>query len=291
MKTTPSPPMDKRLTPARGDVAAASLKGAVEADRFVDGTLMQVSAPVAPIRRTPAEDGPQETQALYGETFTVYDEADGWCWGQSGFDNYVGYVASEALSAPVDAASHRVTALRTYLYPEPDLKSAPLALISMNAKLAIADPAPTEKFWRTARGGYVYRGHVSPMGEVAPDFVAVAEMFLGAPYFWGGRESLGLDCSALVQNALERAGVRCLRDTDMQVASLGETAPGAWPDVILQRGDLIFWKGHVAIMLDGERMIHANATHMEVSIDDARAFAARISDTDGPVTRVARLSS
>lgn len=279
--------MDRRLTPARGDVAAARLKGLVEADRFVDGTPMQVTASVAPIRRTPADDGPQETQALYGETFTVYDEQDCWCWGQAAFDDYVGYIDAAALAAPVDPVTHRVSALRAYLFSEADLKSAPLALVSMNAKLAIGGET-RGRFLKTSRGGWVYRGHVRPLAERSADFVAVAERFLGAPYFWGGRESLGLDCSALVQNALEMAGVPCPRDTDMQVAALGESVAGDWPDIALQRGDLIFWKGHVAIMIDADRMIHANATHMEVSIDDARAFAARIIETGGPVTRVAR---
>jgi len=283
--------MDKRLTPARPDVAAARLKGVVEAERFADGAPMQVTASVAPLRRAPAYDAPQETQSLYGEIFNVYDEADGWCWGQAAFDDYVGYIAAECLSAPVDAPTHRVTALRTYLYPEPDMKSAPLGLLSMNAKLALGDASSSEKFLKTSRGGYVYRGHVAPLAERVSDFAAVAEAFLGAPYFWGGRESLGLDCSALVQNALERAGVRCPRDTDMQEAALGETAAGAWPDIALRRGDLVFWKGHVAIMIDADRMVHANATHMAVTIDDARDFAARIETNDGPPTRVARLQA
>ncbi|MEO1310257.1 MAG: NlpC/P60 family protein [Pseudomonadota bacterium] len=283
--------MDRRLTPARGDIAAAHLKGVVEAERYVDGTPMQISASVAPIRRTPADDGLQETQTLYGETFVVYDERDGWCWGQAAFDDYVGYVAAEALSHPVDPVTHRVSALRTYLYSEPDLKSAPFSLISMNAKLAVGDADASGKYLKTARGGWVHAGHVRPIGEREDDFVAVAERFLGAPYFWGGRESLGLDCSALVQNALEAAGVRAPRDTDMQISALGETVVGDWPDIALKRGDLVFWNGHVAIMTDGVRMIHANATHMCVSIDDARAFSERIREKEGPVTRVARLSA
>ncbi|MEM9988959.1 MAG: SH3 domain-containing protein, partial [Pseudomonadota bacterium] len=235
---------DPRLTPARGDVAADFLKDQVDADRYDPGMAYQVSSSVLPLRRTPAPDGPQETQVLFGEIFTVYDEKDGWGWGQADFDNYVGYVDMAGLSAPVDAVTHRVTALRSYRFSAPNLKSAPLGLISMNAKLAIAEEEGD--YVRETRGGWLWRGHVAPMAERAADPVGVATKFLGAPYFWGGRESLGLDCSSLLQNAFEAAGQIIPRDTDLQEAYFSkereilwegpsEKKGGGWRDLTLAR--------------------------------------------------------
>ncbi|MBY0448802.1 MAG: C40 family peptidase, partial [Hyphomonadaceae bacterium] len=246
--------MDKRTTPARPDLAARHLEGLVQAERFVEGVDYQCSAGVAPIRRAPAGDAMQEDQLLFGEVFTVYEERQGWGWGQSGRDQYVGYVAMEALSAPLLAPTHRIRALRTYCFSQPDLKSAPLFLLSMNAKVTAQEQR--DRYIKIARAGWVFEGHLAALHEHAPDWVAEAERFLGAPYFWGGRESLGLDCSGLVQSALEAAGVLAPRDADMQEA-LGEALPLRLEE--LRRGDLVFWKGHVGIMLDGERLLHANA--------------------------------
>ncbi len=275
---------DKRVTPARADVAARRLEGQVTAERFVDPVPMQVSAAVASMRRSPAHDGPQETQLLFGESIDIYDEADGWGWGQASLDGYVGYVDMDALSAPILAPTHRVTALRTYMFSKPDIKSAPLRLISMNAKLTVVEAA--ERFVKVARGGYVFRDHAASLGSIAADPAGVAEQFLGAPYFWGGRESLGLDCSALIQNALERCGVPCPRDADMQEAALGapvDISKG------LKRGDLVFWKGHVGIMCNETEFLHANATYMCVTRNNLKEFAAQVEAEAGPITSARRL--
>jgi len=279
-------PFDPRLTPARGDIAAAHLKGEIEAERYVEAAPMQVSASVAPLWRAPAADAPQETQALFGEVIDVYDERDGFGWGQAREDGYVGWVDMEALSSPPVAPTHRVSALRTYVFSEPDIKSAPLRLLSMNAKVAVE--AEEGRFARLFRGGWAVTHHLALTDAKAEDFVAVAETFLHAPYFWGGKESLGLDCSALVQNALERCGTPCPRDTDMQEAALGTALDAPFETAELRRGDLVFWKGHVGIMVDGTRMIHANATHMAVTVNDVRDFAKRVEASTGPVTSVRR---
>ena len=293
---------DKRVTPARGDVAADYLEGRVRADAYVRGTPHQVTAPVLPIRRTPEPDGAQETQALFGEVFTVYDEGPsedggGWAWGQAGIDGYVGYVETDGLSAPVDVPTHRVRALRSYRYPEPDLKAAPLGLVSMNAKLAVTGESEDGKWLREARGAWVFGGHTLRMGDVAADPVAVMEAFLGAPYFWGGRESLGLDCSGLIQNGYELAGIVPPRDADMQelwfcAPERGETlwaGEGDRQGVVLRRGDLVYWRGHTGVMVDETRMLHANATSMAVTRDDLGAFAEHLlAKEDSPVTRLVR---
>ncbi len=279
---------DPRRTPARGDVAAAHLEGLVTAERYVQGQAYQVSAGVAPLRRRPAPDAMQETQLLFGETFTLYDEADGWGWGQADLDSYVGYVDMEALSAPPVEPTHKIAALRTYVFSEPDLKSAPLALLSLNARLTARETKG--RFARIARWeGWVFEGHLRPLDARAPDWVAVAEGFLGAPYLWGGRESLGLDCSGLIQSALGAAAIPAPRDTDMQERELGRPVAAAEDLSGLQRGDLVFWAGHVGVMLDATRLLHANAHHMATAIEPLREAAARLHPLVGPIRAVKRL--
>jgi len=276
---------DPRRTPARPDLAAAHLAGVVEAPRFAEGLAHQVSASVAPLRDAPTPDAEQATQLLFGQTFTVYDIADGRAWGQSLIDGYVGYVDIEALSAPVVAATHSVTALRTYVFSRPSIKSAPLRLISLNARVAAEDFEG--RFARIARGGFVIAAHIAPVGSVCKDWVATAEQFLHAPYLWGGSESLGVDCSGLVQNALHAAGIACPRDSDMQADELG--APIAVDLDALQRGDIVCWRGHIGIMLDGARLLHANAHHMATAIEPLRTAVARIEPIAGPIRQIRRL--
>jgi len=276
---------DPRLTPARADVAAAHLKGKVQAERFVEGVEHQAIVGAAAVRKTPAPDGRLETQLLFGETFIVFDRAHGFAWGQSGHDQYVGYIAERDLAAPAVEPTHRVTALRTFAFAGPDLKTEPLLTLSLNCKVRIE--AQEGRYARVAYGGWVFEGHLGPMGAKDPDWVATAERFVGAPYLWGGKESLGTDCSGLIQSALEAAGVRAPRDTDMQEQALGKPAPLDLS--ALQRGDLIFWKGHVGVMLDGARLLHANAHHMQTAIEPIKEAAARIEAAAGPITSIKRL--
>lgn len=267
------------------------------ANHSVLGTPMQVAASMAPLRRAPSAGAPLETQVLFGEIFIVYEERGGWAWGQTEYDGYVGFMDCAALALPQEEATHRVRVLRTYRYAEPDLKSRPLGLLSMNAKLRV-EMAPVGRFVREGRGGWLFANHLMPTLSRVADYVAVAEMFLRSPYLWGGRESLGLDCSALLQNAMEMAGQKIPRDSGPQekwfkesrAKVLFDRAGGThdWEILNLQRGDLIFWKGHVAMMVDGQQMIHANATHMCVSIDEARAFAGKVASETGYVKVVLR---
>jgi cell wall-associated NlpC family hydrolase len=277
---------DPRLLPARGDIAAAHLKGLVEAERFVEGETKQVIAAAATLRRTLAPDARLETQLLYGEAFHVYEEKDGFAWGQAAMDSCVGYVSEKLLTAPVIKPTHRVSVLRTILFSAPDIKSAPLAFLSLNAKPAIAEEKG--RFARNARGGWLIAAHLDPINAKRIDYVAAAELFLGAPYLWGGKDSLGLDCSGLIQSALERAGIAAPRDADMQEEALGVAMPFGPELNGLRRGDLVFWNGHAGIMLDGERLIHANAFHMQVAIEPLRTAAARIEKSAGPITSIRR---
>ncbi len=276
-------PFDPRLTPARPEVAALALKGQVEADRFDEGTRKQVIEGVIPLRNAPRGDAPLDTEALYGETLTVYDVEEGWAFVQLERDGYCGYAPVAALFEPGPEPTHEVRALRTFLYPLPSIKAPPIALMSMLSPLTIVGEEGA--FLRTERGHYVIARHVGRLDQPLADPVAVAERFIGTPYLWGGRSSLGLDCSGLVQTALRACGLPASRDTDMQ-ASLGE--PVALESA--RRGDLVFWKGHVGMVGDDGTLIHANGFHMEVVKEPLAEAIARIAaNSFGAVTVVRRL--
>jgi cell wall-associated NlpC family hydrolase len=274
---------DKRLHAYRADLADDALRGRVDAARYVTGERRQVAVPVLPVRREPRFDATLDTEALLGETVTVFDETEGWAWVQLARDSYVGYMPSDGLSRNIVAPTHRVAMLRTYVYLEPDGKAPALALLSLNAR--VTAEAEEGKFLALAGGGFVPVRHLVAEGEAAPDHVAVAQSFLGAPYLWGGRTSLGLDCSGLVQLAAEAAGHLCPRDADMQAAELGEPVD----PVTLSRGDLVFWEGHVGIMTSGEHLLHANAHHMAVEREPLALARERIRAAGYEVTCVRRL--
>lgn len=279
--------LDRRVNAFRDDLAAAHLRGEVDAKAFVDGDDFQVMTAATGLLRHPAYDAPMDTELLMGETFHVFSNESGWSWGQSAADDYVGYIISDDLQPLSKPVTHRVSALRTFVYPEPDTKSRPAQGISMNAKVTIR--AAADRFSEIEGGGYVVTAHLAPLNAHVSDFVDVAESFLGTPYLWGGRSSVGLDCSALVQMSLERAGVACLRDTDMQEATLGRSVEMSADLSGLARGDLVYWKGHVGIMRDEATLLHANATHMAVASEPLSLAIDRIAKTDGPVTSVRRL--
>jgi hypothetical protein len=279
---------DPRITPARPDLAAKDLAGVVEAQRFVEGKAYEVGAAQAPVRAAPSHQAGLLTEALKGERVTIYDtDADGWAWGQLAGDGYVGFMPAGALGTPGPAPTHKVTALRTLVFPGPSIKLPPTEALSLGCRLAVA--RIEEPFAITADGGHVPLLHLASPETMETDFVAVAERFLGTPYLWGGKTSLGLDCSGLVQVALTACGIACPRDTDMQERAVGGALAWSGDPAQLRRGDLVFWKGHMAIVHDEATLVHANAFRMAVTFEPTAAAIARIRLEAGEVTSVRRL--
>ena len=278
---------DPRLTPARGDLAAKYLEGKVKAARFVEGAEFEVTEAIAPLRRAPSSDAEQWTQALRGERVTVYDRnAEGFAWGQLIGDGYVGWLPDAALAKPMAAPTHKVIALRTLAFPGPSIKLPPSDALPLGAQVTVA--REDGAFAVTREGQYMPRRHLGPLDANAADFVTVAERFVGTPYLWGGKSSLGIDCSGLVQVSLNAAGTGCPRDSDMQCDGLGRKLDVAEAKH-LQRGDLIFWKGHVAIARDAETIVHANAHHMATVIENTKEAIARIKAAGSDVIAIKRL--
>ena len=271
--------LDPRLNATRSDLADERLRGRVSATRYVAGVAGQIVRGLVALRRRPGHGEPLDTEVIFGETVTVFDTAGGFSWVQLDRDGYVGYVPADVVSREIVAPTHRVSALATFVYPTPDIKAPPLMQLPMGARVAIA--AMDDRFGQLSSGGHLVLRHVTEEGRNARDYVDVAERFIGTPYLWGGRTRYGLDCSGLVQTALDAAGISAPRDTDMQQSAIGS-------DVLipadldgLHRGDLVFWSGHVGLMTDSIMLLHANAHHMAVAVEPLTFAAERIAKAGG----------
>lgn len=277
---------DKRLTPARPDLAASNLRGKVEAARFVDGIAMRVIDVSAPLRSAPTPEASLDTEALHGEGVIVYEETEeGWSWCQLARDGYVGWLPSNALAKESAKPTHRIRALRTFVFPKPDIKSPPIASLSFGSEVAMK--REESSFIVSEGGGFIPKQHVAAIDFRERDPVEVARRFLGTPYLWGGKTSVGLDCSGLVQLALQSVGHECPRDSDMQ-QKIGNPVTFSGDEKALACGDLIFWKGHVGFYAGDGKLLHANAFHMAVAEEPLVDAIKRISATGSEVLEVRR---
>ena len=263
---------DPRTTPTRNGVEVPGLQG----------VNYSVARGRAALRHAPSQDAVQDNELLYGETITVFESKDGWAWCQSTADRYVGYVHTITYREPI-LPDHRVIALSTPLLTGPDIKRASRDMLPFNAQVKVLERAGG--YARIAPDGFVFEGHLAALDFKAPDWVATAERFVGTPYVWGGKTHAGMDCSGLLQTALAGSGIAAPRDTDMQEAMLGTDCSTS----ARRRGDIVFWPGHVGIMLDGERLLHANSFHMQVEIEALAHASERIVPVAGKLTSVKRI--
>ena len=235
---------------------------------------VQVRAGATAVREAPLPDARLATEALFGEILDVYEEQHGFALVQCRRDRYVGWVALAGLAERLLAPTHRIARPHTHAYAAPDLKSPPQIVLNLGAQVSVI---AEEGDWRHCQdAGWVHQRHLVPLDAVIDDPVSIAELYLHRPYLWGGRSGLGVDCTGLTQQAFEAAGVLLPRDSDMQFAWAGEAIEDWRAPAALRRGDLIFWKGHVGVMVDAERLLHANAWHMAVACEPLEEAVTRI---------------
>lgn len=282
--------LDRRFNAFRPDLADERLRGRVSAARFAEGRRMRTAAPVLDVLSRPRFDAGLDTQMLAGETVTVFDEAEGFAWVQGERDGYVGYVAADALAKPGTEPTHVVAVPRTFAYRQPDMKTRVTAAHSLGAAVRVTDAATTRgtDYALLDDGTALIAAHLHPVGATAADWVAEAEALERTPYLWGGASAFGIDCSGLVQLSMRMAGRNVPRDTDMQAGSIGSALSIGEDLSGLARGDLVFWKGHVAIMTDGRSIIHANGHTMAVTREPLRVAVDRIAYLYGRPTAFRR---
>lgn len=279
--------LDKRLYVYRADLADERLEGKVQAARYVKGELGTIRVPSITLRSAPDRELGVETEALFGEEIDIFEEANGWAWIQLLKDGYVGYVPVDAIAHGFKKISHIVDHPRTFLYPEADMKKRPLACLSMGSRLDIVDETEGNgiRFLLARDGTAIVERHCRHFKAFSgPDFVNHAGRLLETPYRWGGASAFGIDCSGLVQLSMFMSGKYVKRDSDMQSASIGEVIDPGDDFSGLQRGDLIFWKGHVAIAEDNETILHANGFSMSVSREPLKQAIQRIEPLYGMPT-------
>lgn len=267
--------LDPRLNAYSADLADERLRGKVEALRYVSGVKKRVSSATAALYKIADITSERQSECLFGEDVMVFNETGTWCWVQSCQDGYVGYIERSKIDMPKNTPTHIMVAPRSFEYEKADLKSPMVSTLSLGSKVNIVDKIETRGtlYAKLDNDRFIISNHIVPIGTIMDDYVSVAESLHRTPYLWGGKSGFGIDCSGLVQLSMMMAGKTVLRDTDMQAETIGEVID---PIGGLQRGDLVFWKGHVAIMVDSKTIIHANGASMDVKIEPLETAIERI---------------
>jgi hypothetical protein len=268
--------IDPRINAYRQDLADKTLRDSVKAAKYVEPVMRQCLRGVLPMLEAPKDDARQVSQIRYGEFLDVFEfRKDGFLWVQNRSDRYVGYIPDVGdLGESIAMMSNRVTALRTFVYPEPDMKSPPFDELTLGSFVSIS--GKKNGFLELANGGFIYESHVMATEFAnAADYVFTAGRLLHTPYLWGGRTPKGIDCSGLVQLSLEMAGIDAPRDSDLQRAAFGKPLAAHWRDLAWQRGDIVFFGGHAGFMTSNDHIIHANAFTMDVTVEPLADLVSR----------------
>ncbi len=287
-------PFDPRLNVIRPDLADARLQNKVEAETYVTGEPATVITPVVDIKGSTDPDSNTTHQLLLGEKVMVYEEAKEKKWIQSTSDSYVGYVSSDTIkaaegislsssqsSAP-DAVSHIVCVPVTFCYPNAELRNPPICSLSIGSRVTVSTYESVRgiKYALLEEGGAIIDKHLREIEDYPSDFVKVCELLINVPYLWGGASGFGIDCSSLVQLSMRMCGRQVLRDSDMQAATIGMEIDAGNNYQELLRGDLIFWRGHVAVHqgdIEGvAHIIHASGHTMNVASEPLHQAIERI---------------
>ncbi|MDA7592247.1 C40 family peptidase [Rhodobacteraceae bacterium] len=263
--------MDARLTPSNGIVACSTLRGKIKHSNFVEGKNYEINVPFVDLLATP--DGKRNRQLIYGSKVKYFVDTDGWAFVQNTYDNYVGYVPQNTI-VPETKKTHIVSAPLTHVFLEPNIKSRNIEILPLAAR--VSGKLVENSFLETELG-WISAAQLKRKTELPKDPVEVSKLLQNAPYLWGGNTSLGIDCSGLIQISMLLCGLACPGDSDQQMHALGQNLDIGSPR---KKGDILFWKGHVAWVLNERQILHANAYHMATVIEETNEAIERIKKQD-----------
>ena len=273
---------DTRITPIRRDLASTAYKAIVKRKKYVTAKLATVKSAFTPLYSN--KGSKLSTQLLYGEECDVFETKNGWSWIQSRRDNYVGYTPTINLTRKIYKPNSKVISLRTVIYTKPDIKSVTKGYLSFNSLVEVIKIKG--KYSLIKNLGWCPSLDLVKIKSSKFNHIDLSKQYLDTPYLWGGRDSMGIDCSGLIQNLHQINNRPFPRDTDMQEIFVTNEVKY---EKDLKAGDLVFWKGHVAMMIDNSNIIHANAFHMKTAIEPLSTAKKRILKSNGKIKKLGRL--